>query len=59
MELHDHSHLRDTRRDDDMFAILQGFSSRASLEPFGQAYVVQHPNVILLLSERYLLDLWA
>ena len=59
MELHDHSHLRDVHRDEDVFVILSWSPSGASLEPFGQACTVQHSDVIMLLSERHLLDLWA
>ena len=59
MELHAYPHLRDVRWDDDLLTILRGSPSEASLEPFDQACIVQHSDVIILLSKRHLLDLWA
>ena len=52
MELHDHSHLRDAHRDEDVFVILSWFLSRASLEPSNQACIFQHLYVIMLIIPR-------
>ena len=50
MELHDHSHLRDAHRDEDVFVILSWSLSGASLEPSSQTRIFfQHLYVIMLL----------
>ena len=49
MELHDHSHLRDARRDNGVFVILSWSLSGAPLEPSNQARIFQHLYVIMLL----------
>ena len=42
MELHAHLHLRDTRWDDDLFAILSWSPNRVSLEPSSQTLIFRH-----------------
>ena len=49
MESHDHPHLWDTRRDDDLFVILLWSPSGASLEPSNQAHIFRHLVVIMFL----------
>ena len=55
MESHDHPHLWDTRRDDDLFVILLWFPSGASLEPSSQAHIFRHLVVIMFLLLGYIL----
>ena len=50
MELHNHSHLRDAHRDEDVFVILSLFLSRVSLEP--PSHHVRHLYAIMLLILR-------
>ena len=52
MELHDHPHLRDTRWDKDPFVILLWSSNGALLEPFSQARISRHSDVIILALLR-------
>ena len=53
MELHAYPHLRDTRRDDDLFIILSWYPSGASLEPFNQTHTFRHLDVIMILLLEY------
>ena len=53
MESNGHLHLRDTRRDEDLFVILSWSSSGALLEPFSQARIFRHSNVVILPLLRY------
>ena len=57
MELHDHLHLGDTHRDDDLFVILSWSPRGASLEPSSQAHIFRYLGIImlLLLGETYLI----
>ena len=52
MELHDHSHLRDAHRDEDVFVILSWSLGGASLEPSSQTRIFWHLYVIMLLIPR-------
>ena len=52
MGLHDHLHLRDTHRDDDLFVILSLSPSGASLRPFSQAHTFLYLDVLMLLLLR-------
>ena len=49
MELHDHSHLRDACRDEDVFLILSWSLNEAHLEPSNQVRIFRHLYVIMLL----------
>ena len=60
MELHDHSHLRDAHRDENMFVILSWSLDGASLEPSNQTcifstFVCHHAPY----SWRHFLDVWV
>ena len=55
MELHDHFHLWDTHRDDDLFVILPWSLSGVSLGPFNQAHTFWHLDIIMLLLSGYVL----
>ena len=50
MELHDHSHLHDAHRDEDVFVILSWSLSRAFLKP--PSHHVRHLYVVMLLIPR-------
>ena len=65
MELHDHLHLRDTCRDDDLFVILSWSPSGASFGPFSQAHTFWYLNDLMLFLLRNvflyvdLIQLWT
>ena len=52
MELHDHFHLRDTHRDDDLFVNLSWSLSGASFRPFSHAHTFWYLDVLMLLLLR-------
>ena len=52
MELHDHFHLRDTHRDDDLFVNLSWSLSGASFKPFSHAHTFWYLDVLMLLLLR-------
>ena len=52
MELHDHLHLRDTHRDDDLFVNLLWSASRAFFGPFNHAHTFWYLDVLMLLRLR-------
>ena len=52
MELHDHLHLRDTHRDNDLFVILSWSPSGDSFGPCSQAHTFLYLDVLMLLLLR-------
>ena len=53
MESHNRPHLRDTCWDENLFIILSWSSSGALLEPFSQARICRHSDVVILPLLRY------
>ena len=59
MELHAYPHLRDSRRDNDLFVILSWSPKGAFLGSSSQAHTLLHLVVIMFLILGYPFDLWV